>query len=97
MTNEEIAIKITENESRTKSNTKRLDRLEADHDALSRLATSVEVMAANLQNISEKVVKIDDKVSKLEAVPSDRWKALIGYIVAAVVSAVFTILIHNFG
>lgn len=97
MTNEEIAVKITENEQRSKSNTKRLDRLEADHDALSRLATAVEVIATNQKNMSDKINKIDKKVDQLEAVPSDRWKALIGYIVAAAVSALFTLLIHNFG
>ena len=94
MTNEEIIIKVTENESRSKSNTKRLDRLEADHDALSRLATAVEVIATNQQNMSEKINKIDEKVDQLEAVPSDRWKALIGYFGAAAISALFTLLIH---
>ena len=68
MTNEEIAVKITENEQRSKSNTKRLDRLEADHDALSRLATAVEVIATNQSNIAEKVDKIDKKVDQLEAI-----------------------------
>lgn len=96
MTNEEIAVKIAEIEQREKSNTKRLDRLQEDHDALSRLATSVEVIATNLKNISAKVDKIDGKVDQLESVPSDRWKSLIGYILSAAVSALITILVHNF-
>lgn len=97
MTNEEMIRDITKTKEWAKENTRRLDRLEADHDALSRLATAVEVIATNQQNMSEKVDKIDKKVDQLEAVPSDRWKSLIGYITAAVISAIFTLLIHKFG
>ena len=96
MTNEEIAVELAKNSQWTKENTRRLDRLEADHDALSRLATSVEVIATNLKNVSTKVDKIDNKVSQLEAEPRDRWKSFVGYIIAAAVSAIFTLLIHKF-
>lgn len=95
MSNEELIATITEVVQREKSNTKRLDRLEADHDALARLATAVEVIATNQKHMTEKVDKIDEKVSQLEAVPSDRWKSFIGYILSAAVSALFTIIIHN--
>ena len=95
MTNEEIAVKLAEHEHRGKSNTHRIDDLEKNQDVLHRLVTSVEVLVTKQTNIAEKVDKIDKQVSKLEAVPSDHWKNLIGYIVSAVVSAVITLLIHN--
>lgn len=95
MTNEEIAVKITEQEQRGKSNVRRIEKLEKDQEVLNRLVTAVEVMVTKQTNMAEKVDKIDKKVSKLEAVPSDRWKNFIGYVVSAVVSAVITLLIHN--
>lgn len=96
MTNEEIAVKLTEEEQRGKSNTHRIDKLEKDQAVLHRLVTAVEVLVTKQTAMAEKVDKIDSKVSALEAVPSDRWKSLIGYIVSAAVSAIITILVHNF-
>lgn len=96
MNNEEIAVKLTENEQRSKSNTRRIEGLERDHETLNRLVTSVEVIATNIKNMAEKVDKIDTKVEQLEAVPSDRWKNFIGYAMSAVVSAVVTFLVHKF-
>lgn len=96
MTNEEIAVKLAEEEHRGKSNTHRIDKLEKDQEILHRLVTAVEVMVTKQTAMAEKVDKIDDKVSALEAVPSDRWKSLIGYVVSAAVSAIITLLVHKF-
>ena len=95
MSNEEIAVKIAEQEHRGKSNTHRIDKLEKDQEVLHRLVTAVEVLVTKQTAMSDKVDKIDSKVSALEAVPSDRWKNLIGYAVSAAVSAIITLLIHN--
>ena len=96
MTDEEIAVKLTEGEQRGKSNTRRIDKLEKDQEVLHRLVTAVEVLVTKQSAMAEKVDKIDDKVSDLEAVPSDRWKSLIGYVVSAAVSALITLLVHKF-
>lgn len=96
MNNEEIAVKITEQEQKTKSNTRRIENLERDQETLNRLVTSVEVIAANIKNMAEKVDKIDGKVEQLEAVPSDRWKTLISCAISAGISAVITFLVHKF-
>lgn len=96
MTDEEIIVKLTEEEQRGKSNTHRIDKLEKNQEVLHRLVTAVEVLVTKQTAMAEKVDKIDDKVSDLEAVPSDRWKNLIGYVVSAAVSALITLLVHKF-
>jgi hypothetical protein len=96
MTNEEIAVRLTEHDQRGKSNTHRIDELEKNQEVLHRLVTAVEVLVTKQTNMAEKVDKIDNKVSKLEAVPSDRWKNFVGYVVSAAVSAIITLLVHKF-
>lgn len=93
MTAEEIAQKLAELEAREKSNTRRLDKLENDHEVLARLATSLEVMATKQENISDKLDTVCTKVDELERVPAKRWRELVGYILAALASAGVTWLV----
>ena len=69
---------------------RRLDKLEGDHEALARLATAIEVMATKQETMTEKIDTINLKVGALEAIPSNRWQALIGYILAAAISSGIT-------
>lgn len=83
MTPEEIATKLAEIEARGKSNTKRLDKLESDHDVLIRLANSVEAMTKKLDDV-------DKKVDALDTLPTKRWRSFVGYLLAAAASSVAT-------
>ncbi len=95
MTPEEIASKFAEIEAREKSNTKRLDKLETDHEVLARLATSIEVMATKQETISEKLDTVSEKVDVLEHVPAKRWNTLVKCVLTALVTAVVTWIITN--
>ena len=81
MTPEEISVKLAELEARSRSNTKRLDKLECDHDVLIRLANSMEAM-------TQKLDTVDKKVDALDSLPTRRWRAFIGYLLAAAAAAV---------
>jgi hypothetical protein len=81
MSNEELAVKLAETESRSKSNTHRIDALERDQEALNTIATSVAVMANEQKTISKKVEDIDVKVDALETKPAKRWDGLIDNII----------------
>ena len=90
MTAEEIARELAELSARERSNTKRLDRLEADHEVLSRMATSIEVMATKQEAMVEKLDTVSNKVDVLERVPSNRWNSLVKCIITALASAAVT-------
>ena len=79
-----LEVKVAEIEQRCKSNTKRIDKLEEEQDALRSIATSVAVMAERTENISQKVDKIDLKVDMLESVPAGRWNGLVEKLLFAV-------------
>lgn len=82
-----IQAKIAEIESRSKSNTHRIDDLEADNKALHQLATSVEVLATKQEAIEANVSEIKDDVKSLKAIPGGKWEALVKAVLTAIVGA----------
>ena len=73
-------------EARCKSNTHRIDDLEADNKALHQLATSVEVLATKQEVIEANVSEIRDDVKSLKAIPGGKWEALVKAVLTAVVA-----------
>lgn len=72
MTNEEMAIKLTETEARSKSNTKRIDKLESDSETLKELATAYArmderqgYMQNSIEETKENIKAMDGKIDKL--------------------------------
>ena len=82
-----IQAKISEIEARSKSNTHRIDDLEADNKALHQLATSVEVLATKQEAIEANVSEIKDDVKSLKAIPGGKWEALVKAVLTAIVGA----------
>ena len=74
-------------ETRCKSNTHRIDDLEADNKALHQLATSVEVLATKQETIEANVSEIKDDVKSLKAIPGGKWEALVKAALTAIVGA----------
>ena len=72
-------------EARCKSNTHRIDDLEADNKALHQLATSVEVLATKQETIEANISEIKDDVKSLKAIPGGKWEALVKAVVTAIV------------
>ena len=73
-------------EARCKSNTHRIDDLEADNKALHQLATSVEVLATKQETIEANVSEIKDDVKRLKAIPGGKWEALVKAVLTAIVA-----------
>ena len=82
-----IQAKIMEIDQRSKSNTHRIDDLEADNKALHQLATSVEVLATKQEAIEANVSEIKDDVKSLKAIPGGKWEALVKAVLTAIVGA----------
>lgn len=87
MTNDEIIKALAENTQRSKSNSRRIDDLERNSEVLSKMVSSLRVLANNQHNMSIQIEKIDGKVSRLEEAPTKRWQTFLGYIVASLCSA----------
>ena len=81
-----IQAQIASLDARCKSNTHRINDLEADNKALHQLATSVEVLATKQETIEENVNEIKTGVKSLKALPASRWEGLIKAVVTALVA-----------
>ena len=89
--------RLTQVEQRSKSNTHRLEKLEASTEAISRLATSMEVMASKQEQVAETVEKLDGKVTALEEKPVKRIDGLVDKIIWAVCAAVISFILARIG
>lgn len=82
-----IQAQVAAIDARCKSNTHRINDLEADNKALHQLATSVEVLATKQETIESNVNEIKNDVKALKAVPGSRWEGLIKTAVTTIVAA----------
>lgn len=89
--------RLTAVEERSKSNTKRIDKMEESTEAINRLATSMEVMAERQEQVVDSVDKLDGKVTALEQKPGKRWDSIVEKALWAVVAAVIAYFLGKFG
>lgn len=97
MDEKNIEHRLTEVEQRSKSNTKRLDKLEEYTEAINRMAISIEKMAVKQEDMNGSISKLSDDVETLKAEPGKRWKFVVEKAVYFVVAAVMGFVLARFG
>ena len=95
--NEEQLKTLVECEQRSKSNTKRIDKLEQNYEALNKLTTSVEVMATKLDTMNANLKEVSEKVDEQVAKPGKRWEAIVEKVLLVVVSAIVVYALAKIG
>lgn len=89
--------RLTEVESRSKSNTKRLDDMEKRQDNLDDLVGTVKVLADREARVEKDVGEIKSSVNELKAKPGKRWDNLIDKAIWAVAAAVIGYALARLG
>lgn len=89
--------RLTETESRSKSNTHRLDEVERRQDNLDQLVTSVEVLATRMGTMETSVREIRTDVRSLTEKPARRWEGMVDKAIWAIVGAVIAFLTARIG
>lgn len=74
---DDINVKIAELEAREKSNTHRLDSVEARQAEISELVTAMSVVKNEQLHIKSDVVEIKEDVKKLTDKPGKRWDSIV--------------------
>ena len=97
MNTEEMIEKIVEVEQRSKSNTKRIDSLEKNTEALTDLVIVVKEMNVKQDYTIKKVDKIDSRVSKIEEQPAKRWNRIVEKALTVIVGAILGFVISKLG
>lgn len=100
MTNDELVEKVIETEQRSKSNTRRINELSEQVDAVNRLATAVEVMAKEqghqteaLKEVKADLSTLNAKVETIEKKPAKRWESVAEKLITAAAGAVATAIV----
>lgn len=105
MTDEELEHRLTDVESRSKSNTHRLDDLEKLTDAVNGMNTNIKLTIQqlestnkSLENVTAQNKKQDDRLTALEKAPGDfgnkLWWAVIAAFISGIVAYELTALLH---
>ena len=85
MTEQEVSVRLTENDERLYACAKRLEAVERRQDALDKLVTAVEVLAVRQESVEGAVQSITEK-------PGKRWEALADRVLYLLLGAVFSLL-----
>lgn len=85
--------KMLEFAQRAKSNTRRIEELERNTEAIQDLARSVALIAENQKRMADDQNKISNRLDNLEDTPRKRWDLIITAIISTLVSALITALV----
>ncbi len=96
MTKEELQ-EMTEIKDRSKSNTKRLDKLELKVDNIYEIASSVKEIAVEMKAMREDMNKIDNRVMAIESKPAKRWEGIIDKIIFTILGIVIAYIFSKIG
>ena len=89
--------RLTEVESRAKSNTHRLDEMEKRQDNLDALVSTVKVLADREERVEDDVKEIKNDVKSIKDKPGRRLESLMDKLIWGVVGAVLAHLLSRFG
>lgn len=96
MTKQELQ-ELTETSSRSKSNTKRLDKLESKVEDIYELTLSVKEIAVEMKAMREDMNKIDDRVLAIESKPSKRLDGIIDKIIFTILGIIIAYIFSKIG
>lgn len=89
--------RLTEVETRAKSNQHRLDDLEKRQDNLDDLISTVKVLAVREEAVENDVKEIKSDVKSLTSKPGKRWDNLVDKIIWAIAAAIVGFFMAKFG
>lgn len=89
--------RLTEVESRSKSNAHRLDDVEKRQDNLDELVGTVKALAVKEERVESDVKEIKNDVKTLTGKSGQRWDALVGNVIMVVAAAVVGYFLAKIG
>lgn len=85
---QDLSIAVAEIRGCVDRNTGRIKDLEKKNDAVSKLASSVAVMAEHMKTMDEKIDGMQQSVDTLTAQPGKHWDTLIKIVATALVTGI---------
>ena len=88
---------LTETTARSKSNTKRIDKIEKEQETLQSLAVSVSLLAEKEKNVESDVKEIKSDVKDLAAKPGKRWETIVEKVLLVIVGGIVGYIMMKLG
>lgn len=89
--------RLTEVETRSKSNTKRIDELKKRQDDLGELVSTVKILADRESRIEDDLGEIKEDVKEMKEKPGKRWEAIVEKIIFTIVGGIVTYVLVKVG
>lgn len=89
--------RLTEVESRSKSNTKRLDEVEKRQDSLDDLVSTVKVLADREKRVENDVSEIKDDVKEMKERPTKRLDGIVDKIIYTIIGGIVGYILIKLG
>lgn len=89
--------RLTSLEDRTKSHTRRLEKLEESTEAINKMAISIEKMVMKQETMNGNINKLTTDVEALKAEPAKRWKFVVEKAIYFVIAAIMGFFLAKFG
>lgn len=100
MTHEELIemhAMVHDADQRSKSNTRRLDKMEERQDNLDKLVTSVSVMAEKQDRMETDIGEIKTDVRTMAQKPAKRWESVVDKVLMVLVGAIVAYAVSKLG
>lgn len=97
METEEIVRELTETTARSKSNTKRLDEVEAEQKEFKKLVTAVEVIATEQKQMNETVNEMRSDIKEMKDKPAKKWDSVVDKVIMTILGAVILYIMAKIG
>jgi hypothetical protein len=97
MDEKDIEHRLTEVESRSKSNQHRIEEVEKRQDNLDELVSTVKVLAVREENVETDVKEIKADVKSLTGKSGQRWDGLVDKIILTIAAAVVGFILAHIG
>lgn len=88
MTDEEIAVKLTDLDNRVKNLNYRVSDVESNGKLLSELTASVKVLATNMEHMTKEQAKQGERLERLEEEPAKSYKHYKQTIITSIITAI---------
>lgn len=89
--------RLTEVEDRSKSNTRRIEKVESQQSELSKLVTSVQLLAKREEIVENDVKEIKSDVKSIAGKPAKRWDSIVTTIITALAAAFIAYILTKLG
>lgn len=89
--------RLADVENKAKSNTRRIEKIEKQTEAINNIATAVQVMATKQATIAETLERLDNTVEDIKSKPGRQWESITEKIILAVVAALVGAALAHFG